>query len=1773
DTTKPTFHSPGLSDTELLRYQGEKVELWINITDNINVSTSNFTIMYPDGASYNFTASWKNGTAYTEGFWNYTFDSTGQPLGTYNWTFAHANDTSDNWNSTSVNLEFVVKSPVLDVSIYEYQNVTRLSSYDFNASVTNSGNINATNAWLNWTLPANWTITAGDQDKFLGNLTPSQKEWNNITVKINLTADLGPKEIMANSTCDEVQGGDTKTIYVWASTSIPSVLIDNTNPVQGETVKIDARLIYDNTSAIADQNMTFYYENETGLYSIGSNFTNASGWATFNWNTSTVAYGTYNINATYAGNSSILWTLASHNNTQTVKVQPKAGPNCHYCHDVGTPSQRSEYKVNISLMNETLAIHKYLNKDATSTTQNESDKRCWACHGDDDGDEIANETEQPGDRHSVNYDVPKKCGDCHIEGNFSASVVKEHYPLGEDIKTNVSLGINESCISCHNKTEMKLDYSSDPSGPKSDYAAISHYGKNRSDLIVDSSTNCSYCHQNESTVFPFVYACNKTIEAHTPRTTINCINSTCHNAARIHATSLQVRRLGSENTTYCQNSGCHAGRETHNATVNCTTCHAYIPRDIHPIKYLLQNDTYGTSNATAVNCTTCHMSTVVDANLTPSSAPKIPTSTNFDFNHSEDEMAGHKWNKVYWDNTSDLSACMYCHNDTKHNVTAIGIHVSIIAYNDTRNTTISTTSYWCAGCHYQGDENYTEMVALFESKGMPVPPEITGNASYAPGTAADGTDYEDHSAYGFHDEACANCHGALLKLMTTVEFKHAVAIGVPGNPNCTTCHDLGGTSKYHVDVQAMNTTSYTHYDLNNQSAITTLPPGVDWRNTWCWACHGEDDNSDGNATFDEQPAQGHPTPYRENTRICTKCHYDLDAPQNFGAAKTYGHTWYSEKITLSALVRKEPRDYCTNCHAHNEMILPNEDPDYGTFDADEDGTYGGSRNADHYERLRTDLYERWNESSPSYDPAAYCCYCHQNSSVVFRYSPIGRPNFAKETNLSRSDHNPENHTNPGCGNDTCHGPYRLHTDELQNPTWFTTENCSECHAEGPVTPGAKCWNYHDGIINCTACHMEVVPRDIHPILYLQHDAKSYTQSKKTGIDCEDCHEHGYNPDASAWMQARGYTCIKVAKMHSNDPTNGSKWGDFWSFTPEAYVMVYSHVSDTKVTNFANMQKLDTSYATITEEQPPGIYPKSYDYPTNREFTDNASGWTHTETTANITQSWDPAGCINSSALSGKYAVGTGNWTANFTYNAAQAVGLATLSFDRKCTNFTSGDKLDFVIRIQKPSGTWVTIYPKTEITGVTDWVSVIDYTIPNSTFNEAGEYNLTITTSFNNSATGGLIQIKYDNVKIHIKEYLYRYHTEFKITNVVDYVNKTLGLEYMTSGDENATLSVKNASGVWNLKGTLYKGAFIYTEYALEDDEIIDGNVTIKIVDENTTKDAVSSFIRFRYLFVHSDTGKYRQCEYCHGTNKHYKDALGVPLGYNGTNIANQSIDKGNWCAGCHYQGYESYYPNGTLAANYSDTIATIIGTYGKPMPPEITGNATYGANTSHPHYQNHSEFTTSFNDSDCFECHGYALSSDVNMTNFTHHLSAAGFANCVVCHDIGQSFAMIDVSTMNQTGVSNRSIHYDLNDEVIPSDRWENRLCWACHGNDTDEDGVANESEQLPCNPWQHRNPRMCDNCHTTGNFSSPLVSEHYSNGTEIKTNTSLGINESCISCHNKTEMKLDYTSDPGGPKSDYAAISHYGLNRTSDLVSAGATNCSYCHQNESTVFPFVYA
>ncbi|MCK4733565.1 MAG: hypothetical protein KAT65_14020, partial [Methanophagales archaeon] len=144
-------------------------------------------------------------------------------------------------------------------------------------------------------------------------------EWANIT--FDTTGHVG-KTICwvqwANDTSDNWNTSMSTTAHcfnVLHVTKISQVLINDTNPDQGESVKIDAKLEYGNGTAIADQNVSFYYNSSF----INSDFTNSTGWATVLWDTIGVNNGTYNINATYSGNSSI-YTGASYNNTREVEV-------------------------------------------------------------------------------------------------------------------------------------------------------------------------------------------------------------------------------------------------------------------------------------------------------------------------------------------------------------------------------------------------------------------------------------------------------------------------------------------------------------------------------------------------------------------------------------------------------------------------------------------------------------------------------------------------------------------------------------------------------------------------------------------------------------------------------------------------------------------------------------------------------------------------------------------------------------------------------------------------------------------------------------------------------------------------------------------------------------------------------------------------------------------------------------------------------------------------------------------------------------------------------------------------------------------------------------------------------------------------------------------------------------------------------------------------------------------------------------------------------------
>lgn len=118
--------------------------------------------------------------------------------------------------------------------------------------------------------------------------------------------------------------------------------------------------------------------------------------------------------------------------------------------------------------------------------------------------------------------------------------------------------------------------------------------------------------------------------------------------------------------------------------------------------------------------------------------------------------------------------------------------------------------------------------------------------------------------------------------------------------------------------------------------------------------------------------------------------------------------------------------------------------------------------------------------------------------------------------------------------------------------------------------------------------------------------------------------------------------------------------------------------------------------------------------------------------------------------------------------------------------------------------------------------------------------------------------------------------------------------------------------------------------------------------------------------------------------NLQQNPGLGRPANFNGTNVQNQSIGNGTWCASCHYQGYTS--GNHT----YGDMVNIYNTSLGK-VPPEITGNISYAPTTNPANrtYVNHSIYNiaSNYTDARCMNCHGAHLSI-LTINAFMHNVS-----------------------------------------------------------------------------------------------------------------------------------------------------------------------------------------
>ncbi len=600
--------------------------------------------------------------------------------------------------------------------------------------------------------------------------------------------------------------------------------------------------------------------------------------------------------------------------TQLVHNQSRVGgANCADCHDIGGIALLA--RVNVTAANDTNAIHKNLSKDAAHvlnlTVYYDNNKRCWACHGN------GSEPSTPN-AHPTSYKMPENCTDCHIQSatqNFNYTPnntllnVTQHYWNGTSIKTPLAT----SCYLCHNRSEMLISANDPDAGSGAVYGganagnnSTSHYGKKRADLRIGINTSCSYCHQNESTVFTvaMVNTRNSTISNHSQRfnaSNPSCTSSQCHRTGWIHNVTLTKPALTLPNSTYCLS--CHGRnstgsinftgantsiKEKHNNTINCTECHLGSSRDIHPAKYLQPNASYNTSNSTAVNCINCHQNLTVYPSLSRT-PPKIPNPMY----HSDNASNGTRWNTTgYWTN-STVTSCTYCHNDTKHNATALG-RPAYWKGDNVVNSSITSASNWCAGCHYRGyssgGKSYSDMTSAFTTANLPVPPEIT-NGTYA---SYNFSRYYNHSLTNYTDAACKPCHGINLTSGKITAFVHNITWG-----SCTDCH---------YSFSAMNITTRPDRYVNSTMFNASPHGGVA-----CSNCHTKGHKNIGarKACEDCHAYQQAPLTDRNRHNItgapgsgvvtntdCTSCHdatlYN-NAINNYGYNKTrdcdYCHTY------------------------------------------------------------------------------------------------------------------------------------------------------------------------------------------------------------------------------------------------------------------------------------------------------------------------------------------------------------------------------------------------------------------------------------------------------------------------------------------------------------------------------------------------------------------------------------------------------------------------------------------------------------------------------------------------------------------------------------------------------------------------------------------------------------------------------------------------------------------------------------------------------------------
>lgn len=1476
--------------------------------------------------------------------------------------------------------------------------------------------------------------------------------------------------------------------------------------------------------------------------------------------------------------------------------------NCTLCHDLGG---KAPYHIDFKTFNKSSYVHNQYNMSANppkyplnynasngNAVRAADNKICWGCHGEDDNnDGHADFSEQPTSDHPNRYKNPRTCENCHQNASspWDAPQNVAHSNNTNEVRTPGA----PNCYDCHGQPVMYNNSHEDPDFNHSYKATLAyHYGTGFPELADSRGRNgycVDFCHQNTSSPFEleFYNKMNMQRPNHSAMTSRpqnqSCRTPPCHAADKIHDEKMRKPTLaaGTFNDSSCLESGCHGYADTginysfHNGSVNCTYCHMDKKgENIHPIKYLQLNGwDFAQVNITAGSCKLCHKNSEANTVLARwgVTAKKVGSQ-----HHSEDPKNGSKWNKTidpFWDyvpqeitfvngwvnssgrgfmtnfsfmNDTNVSAARISENTTAD--AYVGIHPS----NHEFNSTVQ------AGGWYSNGTATTKAWSELAEDGNPSGGIIIASTTKSQVVDATWSAQFEYNKSGDVAMATIKLDSKLVKAsnINTGAFKAITAYIDDKAGNVTTVYnrtlpntaetDWNETGELSIPNNATvfwkNGSSDHLYNVTIRARWTGLGGGVapDIKVAFdnIYVNISEVDYKKYNFTFYINNTPNSDNLY--NLIIGYQTHtepaklYVLNGSNfQFKAALDSGAF-----TKLSIPITKQEYNNGNVTLRINDSNGPGETPQEVDVHADYIDI----------EYMFIESYQWVNNSRLHYP----CEYCHA-SNKHFQHA-LGIPYEFKGNN------------------------------EVNSSITSTSNWCSSCHYQGYVSGGKT---YAD-TVQAFLSHVLPVPPEItgHPLYGVNDSINSaYYEHSSLGnfndSKCFECHRGGLAADATSTVfmhnASKGTSggrnctaCHNVSgpqlnvnftsvnkSMHGNlnrnatgNATNKPCWGCHGTLNGLWANETDQAESDHNGTYYNKPRKCEDCHNSTNPLF--NAKPVTDHIPSGQPGTDvNTSKYNKTHCAYchnnSIGDSFDLDGLGLSIGGSVKNA-SSAHYGANRTKGKLMTSTNSTTDCvycHRNGSNMVKwGIILASLSNISNKNGTVGTGYNHNAYNQSSQCYTCHGGTVANfhvSAMSPGEKGNPDCASCHNISSPGSYLKVDFAAINLSVHGNL----------------------------NNRSSSSAGNVTNkpCWGCHGTK---TGLYANYS--DQPANDHNSTFK--------------------------SSPRKCEDCHinGTIQFAAPGLTEHI-MPGRNASTEINVTDGYCSVCHNNSITS---NGDAdGMGILNVVNASSAHYAKDANANLMTTTQHSKNCTYCHFiyngssawltprkpltSTHSSYDNSTPPSTCWGCH-VDYSKEVGPSTFHSQEVNKGTGsgpNCRSCHNISDpdpNRGHIDSSVFNASihGNMNTTAGVDLNEP-----------CWGCHGNGNSE-GHNTTGDAYARGSF--KNPYNCTDCHiSTGiRFQWALargalnVSEHFTNGNDIRASYNATVLYSCLKCHQDiSEMRQsngdtdtnrtvwvsggdNYNNTIGGNNSPY----HYGRKRA-DMRTGINTSCGYCHQNSSSAFP----